>query len=401
MAANAIKRLPAPKTGGVRHPCVFCNSRGYTDKKKKEQQELLNLMSETDFLRQGNYRRERKLRKFEKEMKTITNINLEMDEFFNNISLTKVIDDKLSINIGTQTDVEDKEAEKLEKVKDKWRKKERRTAQELGKLQSMVDKSCANRKGQTVPVSHWGHKTITWTRPGHRRPSPSGPSSTSTFASNSPWQKSFNPKQNFSKPFSIPFRPKPLHLMVRKAYLKPPPKLPPPVHFQVAQVNQPTARLSATMQCADDQVNIEAREMFADALERAVNSEHNIRDQNDVSWAEHPHYDDLDSPEPIREALHPYCDDLEGHDPVRDAEDPYHDEIETVCDVEGMSKYDEDNSDDAELSNVPWEDHPFYDTPEEESQAEHDDPADDAACNDNSSEEDVEDQVAWEDSPFY
>ena len=76
------------------------------------------------------------------------------------------------------------------------------------------------------------------------------------------------------------------------------------------------------------QVNIEAREIFADALERAVNSWHNIKEQNDVSCAEHPHYDDLDSSEPVRDALHPYCDDLEGHETVRDAEDPYHDEIE-------------------------------------------------------------------------
>ena len=65
MAANAIK---PPKTGGVRHPCLFCDSRGYSARENKEQRELLDLMSETDYLRQGNYRRERKLRKLENEI---------------------------------------------------------------------------------------------------------------------------------------------------------------------------------------------------------------------------------------------------------------------------------------------------------------------------------------------
>ena len=78
MAANAITqptedskllaRAKAPKTGGVRHPCVFYDSRGYSSREKKEQHELLTLMSEVGQLRQGNYRRERKLRKMEIEM---------------------------------------------------------------------------------------------------------------------------------------------------------------------------------------------------------------------------------------------------------------------------------------------------------------------------------------------
>ena len=65
MAANAIQKIRAPKTGGVRYPCVFCESRGYSNKEEKAQHELLDLMSETEFLRQENYRRERKLRKLQ------------------------------------------------------------------------------------------------------------------------------------------------------------------------------------------------------------------------------------------------------------------------------------------------------------------------------------------------
>ena len=92
-------------------------------------------MSETDFLRQGNYRRERKIRKLEIETRKITTLNLEMDVFFGNISLTKVVGDDLSV--GTQTDVDDKktkklnvieiDAEKLEIEKERWKKKEQRT----------------------------------------------------------------------------------------------------------------------------------------------------------------------------------------------------------------------------------------------------------------------------------
>ena len=69
-------RARAPKTGGVRHPCVFCDSRGYSTREKKEQHELLSLMSETEKLRQGNYRRERQLRKLENEMEKSCTIEL-------------------------------------------------------------------------------------------------------------------------------------------------------------------------------------------------------------------------------------------------------------------------------------------------------------------------------------
>ena len=42
-------------------------------------------MSETEFLRQGNYRRERKLRKLEIDMKKVTEVKIEMEVFFNSI----------------------------------------------------------------------------------------------------------------------------------------------------------------------------------------------------------------------------------------------------------------------------------------------------------------------------
>ena len=51
--SKLLARAKAPRTGGVRHPCVFCDSRGYSAREKKEQLELLSLMSEVGKLRQG------------------------------------------------------------------------------------------------------------------------------------------------------------------------------------------------------------------------------------------------------------------------------------------------------------------------------------------------------------
>ena len=194
--------------------------------------------------------------------------------------------------------------------------------------------------------------------------------------------------------------------MVRKAYLKPPPRLPPPAQFHPTQ---PTARQTgcAGMQCAEP-VTIEARELFADALERAVFSEYGAVD--DDNWAGHPYYEDLDSPETVCDDLdspETVRDDLDGAETACDAENLYHDgdldSPETV-DIGEMNEYDENVSDHAELpDDVPWEDHPFYDTPteEEECGTESDDSVEDVACQANSSYVEEEDEVPWEDSPYY
>ena len=92
-----LAHAKAPKTGGVRHPCIFCDSRGYSTIEKKEQQELLSLMSETEQLRQGNYRRERKLRKLEDEMNKVSQMNLEMEEFLNKIPLGNILPEEVSV----------------------------------------------------------------------------------------------------------------------------------------------------------------------------------------------------------------------------------------------------------------------------------------------------------------
>ena len=65
---KVIVRAKAPKTGGARHPCIFCDSKGYSRKEEQEQRKLLSLMIDCENLRHENYRREKKLRYLDKEM---------------------------------------------------------------------------------------------------------------------------------------------------------------------------------------------------------------------------------------------------------------------------------------------------------------------------------------------
>ena len=57
---NLTVHAKAPTTGGVRHPCVFCESKDYSRKEKKDQLELLSLMIDNEDLRHGNFWREKK-----------------------------------------------------------------------------------------------------------------------------------------------------------------------------------------------------------------------------------------------------------------------------------------------------------------------------------------------------
>jgi hypothetical protein len=229
--------------------------------------------------------------------------------------------------------------------------------------------------------------------------------------------------------------------MVRKAYLKPPPKLP-PAH---SHTYQPTARLPKcdALQC-DDNINIVLRERFADALERAVNSnEQTASDVPGDSWADHPYYDDPEHEEDQQATAvpddacegeawedHPYYDSPDHEEDQQDAavpidackeeaweDHPYYDDLGTsesdqgdYAELDNLGHgEDQDEShlpdeapDDAE--EVAWEEHPYYDAPEEEnSHAESDVPEEDASLQDHSSytSTEEEDEVAWEDSPYY
>ena len=179
-----ITRAKAPKTGGVRHPCVFCNSKGYSTRSEHEQRELLALMSETEQLRQGNYRRERKLRVLDKEMEKIKLMNIEMDDFFKNIPLGKVIpDDQNVVNIKpSESSNSVREASILEEIKI-WKEKEKKIESKLLEQKKLNHHSKRYQGHHNVPREMWGHQTISWTpyarplppRPGCPRAPPSGP----------------------------------------------------------------------------------------------------------------------------------------------------------------------------------------------------------------------------------
>jgi len=426
-----LARSKAPRTGGVRHPCIFCDSRGYSSIEKKEQQELFSLMSETEKLRQGNYRRERKLRKLENEMKKVSQLNLEMEDFFTKIPLGNNLPDEVNHSLVDEETPKNADAEieerKDEEVPSYLKEKEMKLQiqvihQQLKLITDVVTKQ------PLVSKNLWGHKSRTWPR-------------------TNKWKQQYKPSQKQStrspKPFSIPFCPKPIHLLARKAYLRPPPKLP-PLSSQSITSGTPTKPLKcSSVQCDQTADDVQSREAFADALERAVNSghadhpyyDHDEFDQDAevpvTPWADHPYYDDLisgedhDAGEGEAWQDHPYYDDPgldedQQDDAVPDEtceelaweDHPYYDDLgATETEEDAADELDSlDHEEDQDESHLPdeaapddaegdaWEDHPYYDTPEEHTPAESDVPEEDHSTYTTSEEEE---ELAWEDSPYY
>ena len=93
--------------------------------------------------------------------------------------------------------------------------------------------------------------------------------------------------------------------------------------------------------------------MFADALERAINSEQNASDMVDESWAKHPYYDDLDTTATVRDVVERYEYEFE----------PGLEE-ETVCDVNVDEMHESDNypvNKEELVCEASWAEHPYYD----------------------------------------
>ena len=121
MATIAILRQLAPTTGGVRHPCFFCESKGYNKIEENEQREIFDLMSEIKDLRQENCKCEEKRTKLNDEIKKVAKMNREMDDFFDNVVLGPVVAIKLRKDFGIQTHVEESEAKDLANQKEFWK----------------------------------------------------------------------------------------------------------------------------------------------------------------------------------------------------------------------------------------------------------------------------------------
>ena len=172
----------------------------------------------------------------------------------------------------------------------------------------------------------------------------------------------------------------------------------------------PVAQLAPAQcdQLLGDEVNNVARELFADALERAVNAnfaEHPYYDHN-ANFAEHPYYDhneiNLDcggDGQPITEDMLGYDASVSDYEPegvltYDDVEAAHEDQVDYATDEATCSEQE-----------VPWEEHPFYDTPDDEDHhTPHDDDADDTPDDEDHhtpDDDDAEEALEWEASPYY
>ena len=127
----------------------------------------------------------------------------------------------------------------------------------------------------------WGHKTKKWIAQGYQIPSTSG----CCIRPDAPPEiKKQRKVKNQSKPYSIPFQPKPLNLFVKKSYIKPPPKLAPAYSTTpvLTVASQPVACGSVNFERSalnDADINIMTRELFADTLERTIVSNDIVHSQ--------------------------------------------------------------------------------------------------------------------------
>ena len=275
---NLKSRAIAPATKAEHCKCVRCNGLGYTSTPVKEQLEMIwKLQHDYETIYLENHVITDKLK----------SMNMEMEEFFTKVPLGKILPDEVKVSV-----VDDKIStkntcagitERNEEEHSSWKEKERKLQLQVIHQQKKLIADLMSADRPLVSKELWGHKSRTWPRSSKRK---------------QPFQPSQKPPRS-PKPFSIPFCPKPLHLLARKAYLKPPPKLRP-----LFSNGPPTLPLQcSSVECDKIAEDAQFRELFADALERAVNSNqadhpyYDAFDQGDddlvTPWADHPYYDDL------------------------------------------------------------------------------------------------------------
>ena len=202
-----------------------------------------------------------------------------MEEFFDKIPLGYILPGKDHEEIILTENI-DAVVEKKKEDHQLWREMEMNLQFKVIHQQLKLITDLMPAKPLPVPRNLWGHRSRAW--PGSRKMPPS--------------YHSRKPSTRSPKPFSIPFCPKPVHLLARKAYLRPPPKLPP-------LTSKLTSKASlAPLQLNDSSLEFEEviddalfKELFADAIERAKNSEKTARHAPADSWADHCYFDDLDT----------------------------------------------------------------------------------------------------------
>ena len=159
----------------------------------------------------------------------LKSMNVEMEEFLQTIPLgnilpdvNEVCDDEEKVPSSRKSFAEVQIDERKEEEHSVWKEKEIEIQVQVIHQQKKLISDLMTKR-PLVSKEFWGHRSRTWPR-SNKRKSPLKSS-----------QKTSSPK-----PFTIPFCPKPLHLLARKAYLKPPPKLPPlPTHSLPILLQQP------------------------------------------------------------------------------------------------------------------------------------------------------------------
>ena len=93
----------APETGGVRHPCLFCDMKEYSTLSMQEQKELFALQEDIIEIWETNRDLAEKLKSMNDDETKMKKMNCEMEDFFSNIPVGN-----LTATIGTQTDTEER-----------------------------------------------------------------------------------------------------------------------------------------------------------------------------------------------------------------------------------------------------------------------------------------------------
>ena len=408
--ANDSARQGAPVNGGVRILCGFCNGNGYTDNLQEEQENLVLLTRDINLICNENRKLKEKLRttddeklkleeKFEAVNGEIKKMNADAEQFLSAIPLGNTQHQDVGVNtISTAEKVKEVNSEKL-----KWR------AKEAGMINLITWQKLKLAGHHSVPKALWGHHTRTknkakhphsnsyHSKPPFYHPKPNFYHPKPNFYHHKPTLYHSQPRPKQTRSYSIPFRPKPLHLLVRKAYLK---SVPQPSSKPVGMKETSLVPLVGSLQCDDG--DIVFRKLFADALERAVTT----------AETDHPYYD-VDPPDAVADAWAstPFYDSEEQEVPR--ADNPYYDvddfslspDVTEDIEAHGDHANDEDCNDD-HANDEDCNDHPYYEDFDVEAAVEDDDNAPTAkeeTLLDLDEETDGDDmqEVSWTEHPYY
>ena len=250
------------------------------------------------------------------EIKDLRQENCKLEE-----KLSKLDDEIKKVAVNREMDdLEKSEAKDLANQKEFWKIRDKKTAKELRKLKSKFVNGTPKNPNQTIPAELWGYRT----------------------SLDKAWLQETT---NCSVELHI-------FLQVQKV--------------QVLQTypNHRTYRSAARIAsggCEDQ--NIYVREMFADALERAINATEQHTVDVEVSWAIHPYFEDFGKYETSQDEELDQDDDCAGY------EDEQHADPQVFDDDEPWEGHAFDNyaeEEEAIDDHVPREDHAHYDTPEVE-----------------------------------